>query len=301
MGLQHTKQTLIEWDFNTQIMKTQFTRTNNNIIHFTKKRFFSKDLPEQINIKPNFPSEADLPSSILKQEGMVKIANRFGNTSALLIDFLLREQEKIGETILIPMGRGFDEEQLKMPNFISEKEYKSSSNMILNNAEKIWFYLNQKPYHSIAVDLTNTEWCVVDVDKMNESIKSNLLNYAKTLECFFLIDKSLKGYHLWSNKPRSEKLKETRLANQYCMGGFRYDLLSIKYCIVSLGKGRNVIEFNPDRMENLPALFWPIPKPYSEGYELEQGVLRKGERYSTFEARLREAFKQQIPITLSDL
>jgi len=276
-------------------------RQNNNNIFFTERRFSGENQLSQIDFKVNFPSEGDLPIEIKTQEGMVKIANRFGNTSALLIDFLLKEQKRLGETIIIPMGRSWVGDDPKKPNFSSEKVYKSSPELILDSAEKIWLYLNKETYHTIAVDLRSTEWCVVDVDNTNKSIESNLLTYAKELKCFFLIEKSMNGYHLWAKKPLSEKLEKTRLAKQYCMAGFRYDYLAIKYCIVSLGKGRRVLDFHSDRMKNLPALFWPISHYKEDHYELEQGVLRQGERYSTFERRLRAAFEQKINISLPDL
>ena len=97
----------------------------------------------------------DLPKHILEQKGMIQLAAKYGNSAAFLIDFVLKEQKKLNEIIIIPMGRSL--KFPKAPNIISEKEYKKSEE-VLTSAQKILNYLNEKSYHTIGIDLTNTNW-----------------------------------------------------------------------------------------------------------------------------------------------
>ena len=159
---------------------------------------------------------------------------------------------------------------------------KKKTDQHFRDAKKIYEYLVKKEYHSIAINLEYTPWCVIDIDDQRKAVQTLGTSYAEKSDFFFLSEKTPRGFHLWSYKPKSRTFPKKTKIKASNVAGLYSDCLINSLCILPLGKNRNVTFFNDARKKQLSSIFWPVSGINNE----HSTVIVKGQRYKTLINRL---------------
>ena len=268
----------------------------NHILFFSIRRTLNSE-DSKIRLTPA-PSEANIAIKyVLEGEDMVKIGSKYGENSIPMISFFLEKQRELGIPIIIPMGKNSNNP--KQPNFQTLEHFERNSILHLDNPEKIYKYLNEKPYHTLGINLGKTDFTVVDVDSNAPGIRNLVLSYAKRTKGFFLVEQTPRGYHLWGIQPRHRCFQGGRRIKANVFAGFDCDVLSNGMCILPLGEKRKVWAFSKseDYMKPLLPMFWPVNNLETE----TRSDIQQGDRFATAQKRLLKTKEAGIPISWEEM